>query len=64
MPAPRPERIDHALIALLLGLALFASPLLLLWARPAAGWFTPYLIWGGLLLAGYLLLRQRDDHDR
>ena len=64
MPAPRPERPDRALIALLLGLALFASPLLLLWAQPAAGWFAPYLLWGALLAVGAWLIRPGRDHDR
>jgi len=44
----------------LLGLFLFASPLLAWWATPANGWWMPYLLWLLLIVLGFWAQRRRD----
>ncbi|MCG5535432.1 hypothetical protein [Ectothiorhodospira mobilis] len=55
--------LDKTVILFLTGLLLFASPLVGWWSRPGLPWFTPYLLWGGLIGLGALahLLQRRHD---
>ena len=48
---------ERTLIVLLLVLLPLLSPLRALWSGASSYWFSPYLIWGGMILAAYLLQR-------
>jgi len=45
MPDPK----DRLLLLLLLTLLLLASPLRFWWSGAGSPWFTPYLVWGGII---------------
>lgn len=45
------------MIVLLLVLLPLFPPLLGLWANDEGYWFTPYIIWGYMIVAAYLLQR-------
>jgi hypothetical protein len=47
---------DRPLIAAVIAVALLASPLLAVWARPAWGWLAPYAVWAVILGVTVLLL--------
>ena len=48
---------ERAIIVLLLVLLPLLSPLLELWSGAGSYWFSPYLIWGAMIVATYLLQR-------
>ena len=48
---------ERAIIVLLLVLLPLLSPLLELWSGAGSYWFSPYLIWGAMIIAAYLLQR-------
>ena len=48
---------ERAIIVLLLVLLPLFSPLLELWSGAGSYWFSPYLIWGAMIVATYLLQR-------
>lgn len=54
---------DFVWLAFVGAVILFASPLRELWAQDDAVWWTPYLLWGGVLVAAALVTRVclRDD---
>lgn len=61
MGSPEPGKyLDRAILLFLLGLLLFASPLLTWWSSAGHPWYLPYLLWFGLIVLGFLLQRQRD----
>ena len=49
---------ERSIVVLLLTLLIILPPLLGLWSHEDSHWFTPYLIWSGLITAAYLLQRQ------
>ncbi|MGM0413187.1 MAG: hypothetical protein ACQERG_07725 [Pseudomonadota bacterium] len=51
---------DRPLIAAVIAVALLASPLLTVWARPAWGWLAPYAVWAAVLAIAAALLHTRD----
>ncbi|MGM0677285.1 hypothetical protein [Ectothiorhodospira marina] len=55
--------LDKTLILFLLGVLLFASPLVDWWSRPGMPWYLPYLLWGGLIGLGILIQLGRGRHD-
>jgi len=60
-PARLPQR-DLAIILGLLTLLLFASPLTAWWAGMTLPWYTPYALWGLLVLLGaWVVRRKRRD---
>ncbi|SEQ42324.1 hypothetical protein SAMN05421693_13027 [Ectothiorhodospira magna] len=54
---------DKTLLLFLLGLLLFASPLLEWWTRPGAPWYLPYLLWGLIIALAALAQWYRGPHD-
>ncbi len=48
---------ERTIIVLLLVLLPLLSPLLELWSGAESYWFSPYLIWAGIIVAAYLLQR-------
>jgi len=48
---------ELTVIVLLLVLLPLLSPLLELWASEEGCWFSPYIIWGAMIVAAYLLQR-------
>jgi hypothetical protein len=64
MSEPRsPKRTaERTVIVLLLVLLPLFPPLLGLWANDEGYWFTPYIIWGYMIVAAYLLQRY-VSHD-
>lgn len=48
---------ERAIIVLLLVLLPLLPPLLALWSGAGSYWFNPYLIWGAMIIAAYLLQR-------
>lgn len=55
---------EHSIIVLLLALLILLPPLLGLWSHEDSHWFSPYLVWCGLIAAAYFLqryLRQEAD---
>ncbi|MDH3354805.1 MAG: hypothetical protein OEL79_06280 [Chromatiales bacterium] len=54
----QPNRFaERTVIVLLLVLLPLLSPLLELWTGERAYWFTPYIIWGAMIVVAYLLQR-------
>ena len=51
---------ERTVIVLLLVLLPLLSPLLELWTGDTAHWLTPYIIWGAMIVAAYLLQRYVD----
>jgi len=55
-PEHRPTEIT--MIVVLIVLLLLLPPLLYLWASSDNPWFTPYLVWLGVILLSYLLQKK------
>lgn len=51
---------DRPIIAAVIAVALLASPLLTVWARPAWGWLAPYAVWAAVLAIAAALLHLGD----
>lgn len=58
MPNRSRRGLDTPILLLLLGLLLFASPLMTWWASLDRPWYLPYLLWGLLIVAGAILQRR------
>ena len=54
---------ERNLIALILVLVLFLSPLTEFWAALDAPWYSPYLIWSLAILIAFLLQRSIQSED-
>jgi hypothetical protein len=54
--------LDRSLLLFLLALFLLVSPLKGLWAAPELPWYTPYLLWGGIILLA-LRVQRRNPHE-
>jgi hypothetical protein len=55
--------VDKTILLFVLGLFLFASPLIHWWAGPHAPWYLPYLLWGGFIALIVWLQLSRSRHD-
>ncbi len=53
-----------ALLVTLLSLLLIASPLLQWWGNSESLWYTPYLLWGGVILLIAALNIHRSQYDQ
>ena len=53
IPEKRPTEIT--IIVVLIALLMLFPPLLHLWTAEDNAWFTPYLVWLGVILMSYLL---------
>ncbi|MCG5499988.1 hypothetical protein [Ectothiorhodospira lacustris] len=54
---------DKTLLLFLLGVLLFASPLVAWWTRPGMPWYLPYLLWGLVIGLAWLVQWRRGRHD-
>jgi len=62
-----PNSKDHPLPAILvaaLALLMIASPLVQWWSSSESPWYTPYLLWSGVIILIALLNHRRPSHDR
>jgi hypothetical protein len=48
-PQPSDRGLDGTLLLFLLGVLLFASPLVQWWSGPGMPWYLPYALWAGLI---------------
>lgn len=55
--------VERLLLVLALTLALFASPLVFLWARDGSPWYLVYLLWLFVIVLGGLVGRVHRNHD-
>jgi hypothetical protein len=55
-PEKRPTEIT--IIVVLIALLLLLPPLLHLWTAQDNAWFTPYLVWLGVIVMSYLLQKK------
>ena len=55
--------VDALVLLILLGILLFASPVILWWTDPESPWYLPYLLWLTLIALGGLLFG-RYNHSR
>jgi uncharacterized membrane protein HdeD (DUF308 family) len=64
MHPPRDPSVyaERAILLFLLALFVLVSPLKAFWATAVLPWYTPYLIWGGIILLAFRL-RGRHDHE-
>ncbi len=56
MPEKRPTEIT--IIVVLIALLLLFPPFLHLWTAQDNAWFTPYLVWLGVIVMSYLLQKK------
>ncbi len=56
-PSQHPHKIERSLIAVVVVLILFLSPLTEFWADLNAPWYSPYLVWSLAILISWLLQR-------
>jgi len=54
---------ERTLIAIILVLVLFLSPLTEFWAALSAPWYSPYLVWCLAILIAFLLQRSIKSDD-
>jgi len=52
------KTIERTLLLALLMLVLFASPVIFAWAADASPWYTPYILWAGVI-AGIAWINRR-----
>lgn len=65
MPAsPDSDRRDTAVLASLLAVVLFASPLVTWWSGPDSPWYLPYLLWLAIIALGLLVQWHRRREGR
>lgn len=55
--------VERLLLVLALTLALFASPLVFLWARDGSPWYLVYLLWLLVIVLGGWAGRAHREHD-
>jgi hypothetical protein len=55
--------LDRVIILFLLALFLLLSPFTEWWAADDSPWYTPYLIWGILILLSWRLRRHLERHE-
>ncbi len=54
-PIPEKRPTEITIIVVLIALLMLLPPLLHLWTAEDNAWFTPYLVWLGVILLSYLL---------
>jgi len=54
-PIPEKRPTEITIIVVLIALLMLFPPLLHLWTAEDNAWFTPYLVWLGVILLSYLL---------
>ena len=64
MPHFSDHRPDQVLLLALLGLLLFASPLVHWWSAAGRIWYVPYLLWLFVILLGLWLQVRRSRHEQ
>ncbi len=52
---------ERTIIVLLLVVLPVLPPLLDFWGNPGSYWFSPYLIWGAMIVAAWLLQRHQQQ---
>ncbi len=64
-PTPNERQLDRIIGLFLFALFLLVSPAVERWAADDSAWYTPYLLWLGLIAAMYWLQRRAapDPHD-
>jgi len=61
MPEKRPTEIT--IIVVLIALFLLLPPLLHLWTAQDNAWYTPYLVWLGVILLSYVLQKKLNQNS-
>ena len=56
-PSSHPHKVERSLIAIVVVLILFLSPLTEFWANLDAPWYSPYLVWSLAIFISWLLQR-------
>jgi hypothetical protein len=64
MPERKRRPLSVSVLLIGVALALFASPFTASWAGFRPPWFTPYLLWGGLIGLTAFMLGSDPDNDR
>jgi hypothetical protein len=57
-PIPEKRPTEITIIVVLIALLILLPPLLHLWTAEDNAWFTPYLVWLGVILLSYLLQKK------
>ena len=57
-PIPEKRPTEITIIVVLIALLMLLPPLLHLWTAEDSAWFTPYLVWLGVILLSYLLQKK------
>ncbi|MFB3059623.1 MAG: hypothetical protein ACE1ZB_07825 [Gammaproteobacteria bacterium] len=57
-PIPEKRPTEITIIVVLIALLMLLPPLLHLWTAEDNAWFTPYLVWLGVILLSYLLQKK------
>ncbi|WP_165794779.1 hypothetical protein [Marinobacter fuscus] len=55
--------IYRLVFLLVLALYIFSPNILDWWTAPENAWYSPYLIWGGLIVIGFWLEWRRDPNE-
>jgi hypothetical protein len=55
--------LDRIVLLFVLSLFLLASPVNGFWASSRALWYSPYLLWGGLIALAFWLQRRRYQDE-
>jgi hypothetical protein len=55
---PEKRSTEITIIVVLIALLLLLPPLLHLWTAQDNAWFTPYLVWLGVIVMSYLLQKK------
>ena len=56
------RRRDAAIFLLAFALFVLASPFFKWWATPGCPWYAPFLVWAGIILLIFLLMRRSLHH--
>jgi len=62
-PSDGGRQLDSVVLLFLFALFLLVSPLRDWWASERSPWFTPYLLWLGIIGLVFWLSRRRGHHD-
>ena len=57
-PIPEKRPTEITIIVVLIALLMLLPPLLHLWTAEDNAWFTPYLVWLGVIILSYLLQKK------